>query len=138
MSDHSILNSITTLLADHLTDLGITNVKWPNVDLDTQNLSEYVQISITPYMSKRLTYGGTRHHFGVVTISVFVDRNQGQGHATSLATNIAECISNRIIDKIVFEGTDLKILGVALSQTQTTTAISKFQVNANVEYSRVD
>ena len=59
----------------------------------------------------------------------------GQAPSMDLAKRFAECLSGKILNGIVFEEYELKILNHTLSQTQTTTDIPYNQVNANVEFS---
>ena len=63
------------------------------------------------------------------------ERGIGLKSDIELATNMSLCLSGKIINGVVFEEYDLKVLNHTLSQTQTTTDIPFNQVNANVEFS---
>lgn len=137
MNENEFFNLVTSTIANKITDIGypITQVKYPNTDIDLTNVNEHVEILINQYVGKKINLKNNKRIYGCVTIKTFTDRSIGSKRATELAIQISECLSGKIIQKVVFDEYDLKILDHTLSQTQTTTSINDFQVNCNIDYS---
>lgn len=137
MNENEFFNFVTSTIAAQITLLNYptSQVKYPNTDIDVTSLNEYIEILITPYIGRKINLKNNKRMYGCVTIKVFTARSIGSNRAVELSRQVAECLSGKIIQKIVFEEYDLKVLDHTLSQTQTTTAINDFQVNCNIDYS---
>lgn len=133
MNTLSLMNLVTSTIATKLQELDYQRVKWPNTKLDTDHVDDFIEISITPYLSQQISY--TAHqHFGVVTCAVYSKRDIGAAWSVDHGQKIMSCLSNQVIQGVTFKAIDVKILNSTLSSTQTTTSIPWFQINANVEY----
>lgn len=137
MTDLEFMNMITTIVAAHVTVINYPadKVKYPNADIDQDKMTEFVEILVNPLIGIKTNLSGSKRIFGCITFKVLTPRSIGSARAITVANQFAECLSNKIIDGVVFDQLDLKILDHTLSQRQTTTSINSYQVNANIEYS---
>lgn len=133
MNTLSLINLVTSAIAIKLQELNYERVKWPNTKLDINNIDDFVEISIAPYLSRQIS-NTTHHYFGVVTCAVFSKRDIGAAWAIDHGQKIMSCLSDQVIQGVTFKAINIKILNSTLSSTQTTTSIPWFQINANVEY----
>ena len=137
MNEVEFLNFVTTTISAHATLLSYPNdkIKYPNTEISDTHSNDFVEILYTNYMGRKLNLKGNKRMYGCITFKVISERGVGQAPSMDLAKRFAECLSGKILNGIVFEEYELKILDHTLSQTQTTTDIPYNQVNANVEFS---
>lgn len=137
MNELEFLNFVTTAVSAHATLLGfpIEKIKYPNTDISPEYANDFVQVMVTYYPFRKLNLKGSKRVYGCVTFKVISERGVGQAIAMTTAKNFSDCLSGKIVNGIVFDEYDLKVLNHTLSETQTTTDIPYNQVNANVEFS---
>lgn len=137
MTELQFLNMVTTIIQAHATLLNVpaNSIKYPNTDIDMTSVDQHVEILYTNYTNAKINLKGNKRIFGCITFKVMGERGIGLKSDIELATNMSLCLSGKIINCVVFEEYDLKVLNHTLSQTQTTTDIPFNQVNANVEFS---
>lgn len=137
MTDIEFLNFVTPIISAHLAQCGqdMSAVKFPNTDLPSEHLNNFVEILFTPYIGRKIVLSGSKRMFGCITFRIISERGIGLGDQLSKATLFAECLSKKILNGIVFEEHEVKVLDHTLSQTQTTTGIPYSQVNVNIDYS---
>ena len=137
MNELEFLNIVTSIISDHVEALDIdsNSVKYPNTEISEIYASNFVEVLVSNYTAIKTNLKGSKRVYGCVTFRVISSRGVGSAEAMSKAIDLSKCLSGKIINGIVFDEYELRVLNHTLSQTQTTTDIPYFQVNANIDFS---
>lgn len=131
MHEHEILNTLTTMF---YAEFSACAVEWPNVDLDTSSLSEWVRFSIRPAMNRILTLQKRIERRGNVYIQVFVKPNTGFARANEIAFAASQIFDRKIVNGIEFDAPDTDFIGRSVSDKIATTITPWSQITVAIGY----
>lgn len=131
MHEHEILNALTSMFH---AEFSACAVEWPNTDLDTSSLNEWVRFSIRPAMARVLTLQKRVERRGTVYIQVFVKPNTGLARANQIAFEASQIFDRKFINGIEFGAPDTEVVGRAVSDKISTTITPWSQLTIAIDY----
>lgn len=95
-----------------------TEVAWPNLSLDSTQLSEWIRISVIFGDSDQKEMGGvTNKHrqFGTVIVEIYVDQDSGARRSLELADFASNFFHTVKVTDVTFRSPDIDHIGIESS-----------------------
>lgn len=106
-----------------------TPIAWYNVDFDSENVPEWIRLSIDGIDSRQVSMGSESdncHRFvGLITIQVFTRVNRGARRASELADKLVDTFTGKRVGDVQFMSASARYIGQNGNW---------FQVNVNCEF----
>lgn len=131
MNELDILNLVTSTFSSQFSEC---DVELPNFRLNKDNLNEWVRLSIKPYNPIKINLNRDLQRRGTVYIQVFTKIDKGAGRAFELATVAAAIFESKMIGRVEFDGSEIREIGLSVSESSATTDSGWYQVNAMIDY----
>jgi hypothetical protein len=111
----SLLSTKLSLESDFNSNWSYTPVAWPNIDLGTSDLDEWVSFNVMNGESSQASMGGdtnTHRFFGVVIVQIFVRPSTGSKRAFELADLASSLLRSKTIGAVVLRSPDIQLVGL--------------------------
>lgn len=107
-----------------------TQVAWPNVQFDPQDLDEWVTLTILNGDAVQGSAGSSvnlHRHFGTIVHQIFVEPNSGAKRARELADMICDIWRGIYLNNLLFRTPNVTVIGIA---------DGRYQINVSCAFQR--